>query len=437
MITKTRNKNTSNEWDLTSGESRMRQALLAYELSFCVIQMQEESKKPAMKFEHLYSGERPGRDTIRRWYSSKPNRNVGVLLGEASDGTIAIDFDDVETYQSWSKKYREIANILPTAITRKGVHVYCKTQEGYCRSHDLRSFGLTGELKGNKTLTVFPGSVVEGHEYHWLISPDNCIPTISLAESGLLPDSFISSIPELQLNGPSVAPETSGLQSHHYSIALTKKRTDTTDITEHDGNITDSTPPHSADCQKTILRIVESHAITSQGQRNTTLWRLACDLRVHFGDYAIQIGPDAHDAWWEIYGDFCATPCEVSETEFDGMLARVDASTSFLFNLSREFIDEPLPNWSQCFSSKRIQMMKLCRILACADRLSQRSIFFLTMETMANLSGFGSKDSVNKAIRSLASKKLRILEITERGNQRKANRYRLLINGDGTRRETS
>ena len=435
MITKTINENTRNQPYSTLDSSRTEQALFAYDLDLCVIPMQEGDKKPAMKYEHLYSGKRPGRAAIRKWFSTKPNRNIGVLLGEASDGTIAMDFDDFETYRSWSEKHQSVANILPTARTRKGVHVYCKSQEGYCGSHDLRSFGLTGELKGNKTLTVFPGSVVDGHEYHWLISPNNGIPTISLAESGLVPDSFISSIPELQPNSPNVTPTTSDFFSQHHKPALTKKSTDTTDTTEHRGNTTDSTPPQFTDYQKNILEIVTSHAITSQGQRNITLWRLACDLKLHFGDHAIQIGPNAHDAWWQLYGSFCTTEREVSETEFDGMLARVDVSNSFLFQLSLEFLDEPLPTWSQYFSSKRLRMMKLCKIIACADRISEGSIFFLTMETMAKLAGFGSKDSVNKAIRFLISKKLSVLEITERGNQHKANRYLLLLNGDGTSRE--
>lgn len=435
MITKTTSKTTLNQWNLTLDESRVKHALLAHNLGFCVIQMQEGDKKPAMKYEHLYSGTRPGRAAIRKWFSTKPKRNIGVLLGEASDGIIAMDFDDCESYRSWAKKHHVLARNLPTARTRRGVHVYCKSQEGYCGSHDLRDRGLIGELKGNKTLTVFPGSAVDGHEYHWLIVPNTCIPTISLAESGLLPDSFISSIPELQPYVHGVALANLVSLSHDHSTALAKKRTDTTDTTEHYGTNTDSTPPLSTDYQKDILRIVESHGITSQGQRNITLWRLACDLKVHFGSNAIQIGPDAHDAWWDLYGTFCATPREVSETEFDGMLPRVDVSTSFLFKLSREFLDEPLPNWSQYFPSRRIQMMKLCRIIACADRIAEGSIFFLTMETMAKLSGYRSKDSIEAAIRALVSKKLRVLEITEHGNQRRANRYRLLLNEDGTRRE--
>ena len=179
---------------LPTNRTRIDQALTAFELGFCVIPIRVGEKTPAVKYRHFLDGDRPGRQLLSEWFGRNPDWNIGVALGKSSGGIMAVDFDDLESYRAWATKKSELANSLPTVRTGRGYHVYFQPSECYSSSHDLRPH-MIGELKGDKTLTVFPGSEVDGHTYSWVNEPaDTGVPAISLLTSALVPDSLLSSI---------------------------------------------------------------------------------------------------------------------------------------------------------------------------------------------------------------------------------------------------
>lgn len=418
--------------------TNIEQAQGAYDLGFCVIPLREREKKPAVKYKHiLESKKRPTIETTVAQLEGRPERNVGVLLGELSGGILAVDFDDIGQYRKWSQENPELANWLPTVRTKDGFHVYFQPIECFTGSHDLRCYGTVGEIKGNGALTVYPGSTVDGHEYSWVVPPskEEGIPRTSLVQSGLVPNGFISSIATLQPQESSDdALDTDSTALSGFGTEHNRALPSIAEQNQAARSTTDSIPPTTANGIKFDLENIKDFSIVSSGQRNRTLWALACRLVNKIGKaQASQSALDIHDHWWRLYGDHCTTDFETSAEEFLSMVTRVDLSSSFLLKLTEQYMQEPLPSFAQMLP-KTDRHLAVCRLLACADRLADHGVFFLSMQTISDLCGFKSKRAVSALLPTL-TKGICVLEIVEKGNTRRANRYRLVVNADGSIRD--
>ena len=439
---------TSESENLPLDRSRLEQALSAVDLGFCVIPMQENIKKPAITYSHFMDGKQPSRATVTEWFTRNPNWNIGVLLGTSSGGSMAVDFDDLQSYQTWAEKKPELANWLPTVRTRDGFHVYFQPVECFHQSHDLRPYGTTGEVKGDKTLTVFPGSVVDGHEYQWVVEPTDGVPPVSLVGSELLPESFVASIPELQPttkrtaqqagNGTKIGESqtvtisgvtSKGSQAYHKPVASPSHKR----------------PPHPSNTTSfDVQDFVSKFAVHGEGHRDITHWKMAVCLAGWFGGSAnvpADIVDKVHEAWWRANNSVLDHDEEWWRDELSARLARTTAKDGpLMLRLAMNLEDEPVPQWaSKAFVAITPKQANLCRMLVRADRVSNGGTFFIGGRDAAKICGYKTQPNASRQLRTLVNLGIvNVIEtggITEDGN--KATVYQLAMNPDGSLREAS
>jgi hypothetical protein len=129
----------------------------------------------AGKVPRVFWKERSHPDQFDHLWDDPETTGIAVVLGQPSDGLIARDFDEVESYQAWCDEQSELAAELPTAQTpRPGRHVFAYCQ-GRCPTRRLRD----GELRGDDAVVVLPPSAhPSGKPYAWMTDPYRPIPTI-------------------------------------------------------------------------------------------------------------------------------------------------------------------------------------------------------------------------------------------------------------------
>ena len=69
-------------------------------------------------------------------------------------------------------------------------------------------------------------------------------------------------------------------------------------------------------------------------------------------------------------------------------------------------------------------------MIVCADDIMEGGVFFLTIQKFCDLSGYESKRCVHNLLHRLVYNG--VIKVVEKGNCRRATRYRLLLNGDGS-----
>ncbi len=159
-------------------------ALSLYRLGLSVVPVRLGTKKPAVKWKR-FQRERADEATLRTWFADTDNTQlaIGVVLGEVSGGLLVRDFDEEPSYAAWKRSRPDLAAILPTALARRGPHVYLRSR-GYKRA-DATSYVRNcgdGELRGDGHIVVAPPSLhsTSGRPYRWLIEPTDPIPLIDL-----------------------------------------------------------------------------------------------------------------------------------------------------------------------------------------------------------------------------------------------------------------
>ncbi len=107
-------------------------------------------------------------DELRRLFKPSDITGLAVALGSASGGLCCRDFDMEGSYERWAGEYPELANCLPTVITRRGFHVYFLWDGPYPKV----KLG-DGEFLRQGHYSVLPPSIhPSGHEYRWHIKPE-------------------------------------------------------------------------------------------------------------------------------------------------------------------------------------------------------------------------------------------------------------------------
>ena len=137
-------------------------ALEYHRLSWCVIPIKPGTKKPALRSWKQYQTQRPDKNQLRKWFANN-DRNIAVVLGEVSSDLVCRDFDAMAEYDLWVSEYPDLAKILPTVQTAKGMHVYFEASvEGIKHIAD-------GELRGKGGICLLPPSVhPDGQIYQWV-----------------------------------------------------------------------------------------------------------------------------------------------------------------------------------------------------------------------------------------------------------------------------
>ena len=98
-------------------------ALEYYHRSWSIIPIPYGMKKARIKW-GKYQQTRPDEKQIRKWFGNGKYLSIAVIVGEVSGGLACRDFDTMAEYELWAKNYPELAKMLPTVQTSKGMHVY-------------------------------------------------------------------------------------------------------------------------------------------------------------------------------------------------------------------------------------------------------------------------------------------------------------------------
>jgi hypothetical protein len=137
-------------------------------------------KKAAGKWKQFQTGA-ADEATLRLLFAAPHVDGLAVLLGSASGGLVARDFDTMDGYKRWAGAHPDLAGTLPTVQTARGRHVYFRGPDGF---HELGD----GEYRGDSLhyCVLPPSRHPNGTEYRWVISlPQGDLQTIDPAEVGL------------------------------------------------------------------------------------------------------------------------------------------------------------------------------------------------------------------------------------------------------------
>ncbi len=212
-------------------------ALEYYQSNWSIIPIRAETKKPAIRSWKKYQLERADEKLLRKLFGDG-NRNIAVIVGEVSNGLTCRDFDAMTEYEKWAASYPDLAKILPTVQTGKGMHVYF---EGHAKGIKHVS---NGELRGSGGYCLLPPSIhPDGKVYKWVNS--------------LLNGNLLTIEPELAGFIPNV---TEQLKQSEQSDAILKKGY----IVKIDDSVEEA-------IIKTLPQIV--------GTRNRKVWELIRTLR--------------------------------------------------------------------------------------------------------------------------------------------------------------
>lgn len=220
------------------GASAGRLAMIgAYiDAGLALIPLRPRDKQPLVKW-RKFRERPPDRRLVGAWLRRWPRANWGVILGPVSGNLVALDFDDLSSYERWARDWPDLAQAAPTTATRRGRHVYLMTPG----QRTARMTNFNGEVKGAGGYTLLPPSIhPSGARYCWLHGDvTRYVPRVGdLDEIGI----------ELQ-------------QPSEWKLPAWNLRPG-------------RTPRALKPCAAAVLT-----GATPEGQRNWTAWRLALHLR--------------------------------------------------------------------------------------------------------------------------------------------------------------
>ena len=162
----------------TKREAMFQAAQEYFERVWTVIPVPQGKKKAAARWKG-YQKKRPGLPQLKRWFL-KADNNIGVIMGDASDGLVCRDFDHVEEYDMWAAQCPKLAATLPTGMSGRGYHVFATASLEHVRDvrMNIGKSGGTGDIKVQRgelrcdlgCYTILPPSWhPNGRQYQWKV----------------------------------------------------------------------------------------------------------------------------------------------------------------------------------------------------------------------------------------------------------------------------
>ncbi|MGD0389429.1 MAG: bifunctional DNA primase/polymerase, partial [Tepidisphaeraceae bacterium] len=339
-------------------------------------------KKPTVKWKP-FQERRPTDDELRRFFSSRGVTGVAVVFGGVSGGLADRDFDTIAGYESFREKNPALARSLPTYRTDRGFHVWFRSnRQGIVNLGD-------GEFRG-AGYSLAPHSRRKGGVYDWT----NPLP------KGPLPE-----VNSAVFVGANVTEGTEAICSVSSALSVL--------------SVTSSTPPHPDPNS-----IINSTLPTQPGERNSCILNLARGLKFNAGlanadgDTLEKLLRRWHTLALPIVGtkDFDTTRADFLHA-FDR--ARYPLGVDFVDQAALHVDPGDLPDVASSYDSiPARQLIGLCYQLS---RLNDAGRFFLSCHDAAprlKLKPMGVWRLLRMFERDGA------IEAMERGNERKATRYR-------------
>lgn len=152
----------------------LKQALGYYKRGWSLIPIAFKKKPPKGFTWAKYQTNRPTESDLQKWFDDSKYKNLAVIVGDVSGGLAIIDFDSIQAYEWWSRKYPELAGKLPTVKTSRGRHVYFRSKSG-----ENKKYNKIDLLAKNK-YAILPPSLHPDTKspYEWLIPLNGELPEL-------------------------------------------------------------------------------------------------------------------------------------------------------------------------------------------------------------------------------------------------------------------
>lgn len=151
--------------------------------------------KVATQAYRRFLASRPSWQQVSGTFGARGVTGLAVICGAVSDGLRVRDYDTPDAYHAWVAAHPDLATILPTAKTRRGFHVYFRSDA----LPDAVTNYSDGELRAGRAYVLLPPSAhPDGGQYEWLIPPGDAIPEVAdpVAAGLVRPAPDVSTAPE-------------------------------------------------------------------------------------------------------------------------------------------------------------------------------------------------------------------------------------------------
>jgi len=236
----------------------LRQALEYHSRGWSIMPMGGDKKPPkGFRWKHLQKST-ASKTQIKQWFGSGEYKSLAVICGTVSGGLCVLDLDTDERCQWWKDTHPELAEKLPTAKTRKGLHIYCRAVPFRKQNGD----GL--DLISEGGCALLPPSP----DKEWTIPLNGELPTINPFDLGL--EQFGIERPQQVLNFTEETKEAEDPE-------------DTEDIERHRSHkvVVRELSSFGADTAEYIERAIESSIPYKMHTRNSGIFRFCRWLKGH------------------------------------------------------------------------------------------------------------------------------------------------------------
>ena len=331
-----------------------------------------------------YRHRRPSDRELGRLFTRTGScQGAAVVLGRISGGLGCRDYDTEAGYRRWAARHPSEARTLPTVKTARGYHVYHRSPYEHFRRFsdgDYRSDG------GHYAL--LPGSVhPSGHVYRWhRWHPSPCdFPLADPRTLGLLPDA----------HSDHGTPEATEAKQQAHAISPEEEKTayvrnylsDRQRKLTHKGEVEGWT-----DLGFALREAVFRSLPTGPGERHTSLWRLAGELK------AVDARVSA-DGWRPVFGVWWALASRVVGTK-DGRVSWRGVVTAYR---NRKMPAGSLRRSLSGMSADPDPSVRLRAVCGQLASLSPDGVFFLSLRVAAEALGVtpdAARHQLRKAVRS-------------------------------------
>lgn len=112
----------------SNGNALLEQALKYHRLGWCVIPIGSKKKPPKGFKWRKYQKTRSTKAELKECFGSGKYKSLAVVCGAVSGGLTVLDLDSKQRCEWWHRQHSRLADSLPTVRTRKGLHVYFRSE---------------------------------------------------------------------------------------------------------------------------------------------------------------------------------------------------------------------------------------------------------------------------------------------------------------------
>ena len=374
-------------------------ALEYHRRGWCIIPIRAGTKLPAIRSWKQYQTKRPDEEQLRKWFANGKYTSFAVVCGAVSGGVTVLDLDSERRCQWWNDTHPALAQALFTAKTKKGLHIYFRSEPFRKQKGDEMDLLCEGAY------AVLPPSP----EKEWLTPLNGELPLL---------DPFDWGLEQFGINRPYLLPES--------NAGVTEEREDIEEIEEKEAiSVSVSYSELDRELKKKVDFAITRTLPDKRGYRNFLTFQFCRWLKSisEFEKLRAKAVKSLCREWHrralpkidtkpfdETWADFVYGWNRVKYPKGEGMLKiAVDKALEAINHLSAE----------QEYESEEAQL--LVRICYELQRLQGENPFFLSCYSAGYVLGVSHKKA-NKMLQMLVADE--IIVLVEKNTTTRATRYR-------------